>query len=85
MLFIETTPVEVIMVIITATLGMLSISIGMIGYFINELNWPFRILCIAGGLLMIYPGTVTDLMGVAILIIVYVVEKMRTGRRLKAQ
>ena len=81
MLFINTTALEVILVVITSTLGMLSISIGMIGYFIKDMGWPFRILCIAGGLLMIYPGTVTDLIGVAILVLVFVVEKLELGKK----
>ena len=81
MLFINTRPLDVILVIITSTLGMLSISIGMIGYFIKDMGWPFRILCIAGGLLMIYPGTVTDLIGVAILVLVFIVEKLELGKR----
>ena len=81
MLFIDTRPIDVILVVITSTLGMLSISIGMIGYFIKDMGLPFRILCVAGGLLMIYPGTVTDLIGVAILVTVFLVEKMELGRK----
>jgi len=74
MLFINTTALDVILVVVTATLGMLSISLGMIGYFRRELNWVFRLLCIAGGLLMIYPGLVTDLIGIAILAAIFVIE-----------
>ena len=37
---------------------------------------PLRILCVAGGLLMIYPGTVTDIIGIAILVAVYLLEKL---------
>ena len=76
MLFIDTTPFQVILVIITSTLGMLSISIGMIGYFLKDMGMPLRILCVAGGLLMIYPGTVTDIIGIAILVAVYLLEKL---------
>ena len=76
MLFIDTTPLQVILVIITSTLGMLSISIGMIGYFLKDMGMPLRILCVAGGLLMIYPGTVTDIIGIAILVAVYLLEKL---------
>ena len=81
MLFIDTRPIDVILVVITSTLGMLSISIGMIGYFIKDMGIPFRVLCVAGGLLMIYPGTVTDLIGVAILVVVFLVEKMELSKK----
>ena len=81
MLFINTTVLDVVLVVITSTLGMLSISLGMIGYFLKDMAWPFRILCVAGGLLMIYPGTVTDLIGIAILVAVFLVEKMELAKK----
>ena len=81
MLFINTTALDVIMVVVTSTLGMLSISIGMIGYFVKEMAWPFRILCVAGGLMMIYPGTVTDIIGIVILAAVFVVERLELKKK----
>ena len=81
MLFINTTAMDVIMVVVTSTLGMLSISIGMIGYFVKEMAWPFRILCVAGGLMMIYPGTVTDIIGIVILAAVFVVERLELKKK----
>lgn len=82
MLFIDINgPLDVVSVVITATLGMLSISIGMIGYFIKDMNWVFRIACIAGGLMMIYPGTVTDIIGVAILVASFAVQRLEVKNR----
>ena len=81
MLFINTTVLDVVLVVITSALGMLSISLGMIGYFIKDMGLPFRVLCVAGGLLMIYPGTLTDLIGVAILVVVFLVEKMELSKK----
>lgn len=80
MLFINTTLLEVAVVVVTATLGMLSISLGMIGYFIRDMAMPFRFLCVAGGLLMIYPGVVTDIIGIAILAVVFLTEKLEPVR-----
>lgn len=81
MLFINTTPLDVALVVVTATLGMLSISLGMIGYFLKDMNPVFRFLCVAGGLMMIYPGTVTDVIGVAILSAIFIIEKLELSRR----
>ena len=67
MLFINTTPVEVVMVIISSFVGMFLIAAGLMGYMLKDLNWPLRIISIAGGLLLIIPGTVTDVAGLAIL------------------
>ena len=81
MLFINTTVLDVVLVVITATLGMLSISIGMIGYFLRDMNTAFRVLCVAGGLLMIYPGVATDLVGVAILAAIFAIETMENRKK----
>ena len=38
----------------------------MEGYLIGNLNWFRRLLALVGGLMMIYPGTTTDLIGLAL-------------------
>jgi TRAP transporter 4TM/12TM fusion protein len=81
MLFINTTFLQVVLVILTSALGMLSISVGMIGYFVKEMAWPFRILCVAGGLLMIYPGPVPDIIGIVILVAVFVIERLELKKK----
>ena len=80
MLFINTKPLDVILVIITSTIGMLLIAIGMVGYFLRDTNMVLRIVCIAGGLLLIYPGTVTDLIGLAVLVAMYLLQKAENAR-----
>ena len=76
MLFIDTTPFEVIQVIITSFIGMFLVASGLMGYMLKDLNWPMRLICIAGGLCLIIPGTVTDLMGVAVLAVMIVIQMM---------
>ena len=51
----------------TALIGMWGVSIAMIGFCQNLLNWPQRIMFFAGGLCMIIPGGVTDAIGVVVL------------------
>ena len=70
MLFIDTTAVEVVMIVITSFLGMLSVAGGLEGYILREMNALERLLCIAGGLAMLYPGTLTDVIGIAIVAVV---------------
>ena len=79
MLFIDTTPFEVIQVIITSFIGMFLVASGLMGYMLKDLNWPMRLICIAGGLCLIIPGTVTDLMGVAVLAVMILIQMM--GRK----
>ncbi|MBR7146561.1 MAG: TRAP transporter large permease subunit, partial [Oscillospiraceae bacterium] len=80
MLFIDTKPIDVVMVVISSVLGMVAISIGMIGYFLRPVNPIFRAAVIAAGLLMVYPGTVTDLTGFAVLAALTVIQVMQNKK-----
>ena len=84
MLFIKTKPLDVISVVISSTLGMLLIAIGMVGYFLRDTNMLVRLGCVAGGLLLVYPGTVTDLIGLAVLVAVFLLQKAENARDKKA-
>lgn len=66
MLLIDTTIPEVIMICITSLVGICGISAALEGYFLGNMTWYERLLCLAGGLMMIFPGTTTDLMGFAL-------------------
>ena len=80
MLFIDTTPMEVVGVIVSSVLGMVAISIGMIGYFLRPVNPVFRAAVCAAGLLMVYPGTVTDVAGFAVLAALTVIQVMQNKK-----
>lgn len=66
MLLIDTTVPEVIMICITSLVGICGISAALEGYFLGNMAWYERLLCLAGGLMMIFPGTTTDLLGFAL-------------------
>ncbi len=66
MLFIDTTVFEVILIVITSLLGIFGVALGTQGYVFCKLAWPLRIFAALGGLCMLYPGLVTDLIGFAI-------------------
>ncbi|WP_317854689.1 TRAP transporter permease [Chakrabartyella piscis] len=67
LLFIDTTIPKVIMVIITSSAGMFSIAGGMIGFMLRDMKLPVRLLCLVTGLLLIYPSTMTDIIGLVII------------------
>ena len=71
-------------IVISATLGMASIASGFMGYLIHDLKWYSRIALIAGGLLMVIPGTVTDLAGLAILIVILLIQRAENKKEKKA-
>ncbi len=66
MLFIDTGVVGVVTIVVTSLVGLFGVAGGLEGYMFNHMN-PFqRILATVGGLCLIIPGTVTDLVGVVL-------------------
>ena len=84
MLLIDTTAVDVILITVTSLIGIASVSASMEGYIMGSLNWPQRILMLVGGLMMIYPGTMTDAIGIALSGAV-VIMKFVQNKKMKAQ
>ena len=68
MLFVDTTAVQVVMVVITSFVGMFGVAGALNGYLFRPMNPLVRILFAAGGLLMMYPGTATDIIGIVIFV-----------------
>jgi TRAP-type uncharacterized transport system fused permease subunit len=69
MLLIGTTAYTLIQNLITACCGMFGLGAAMIGYCLAPMSWWERIGFIIGGLMLIDPGTLTDIIGIAILAI----------------
>jgi TRAP transporter 4TM/12TM fusion protein len=67
MLWIGATWYAMIQTLITSCAGMTAIGAAMIGFFVAPMNWIERILFIVGGLLLVDPGTITDIMGLGLL------------------
>jgi len=66
LLFINTNAVEVISIIITSLIGIFGVALGTQGYLFVKIPVPFRILAAIGGLTLLYPGVVTDVIGLII-------------------
>ncbi len=41
-------------------------TVGIEGYFLRNMNWAERVIIVAGGLMTLYPGTLSDIVGAAI-------------------
>ncbi len=72
MLFVDTTALEVITICITSFIGIFGVSSSLEGYFLHHMRWYERILSAIGGLLLIYPGLITDSVGLGLVAIVFV-------------
>ena len=67
---------EIVLLVITALCGIYIISAGMEGYMFKHMSWLERILALAGGLCMVIPGIATDAIGLALIILVFVIQKI---------
>ncbi len=74
MLLINTTPMEVIQISVTALVGIFAVSASLEGYLLHKMPWYQRIVSIAGGLLLIDPGLVTDIVGIGLVAIIVVIQ-----------
>lgn len=75
MLFIDTTPIEVVMICVTSLLGIFGVSAGLSGYMLTNLNPLMRILSVAAGITLMIPGTVTDIVGLVLFVVVILAQK----------
>ncbi|MGE7665416.1 TRAP transporter permease [Ureibacillus composti] len=66
LLMIDVTFWEVAWVVFTAFMGMIAISAGIIGYWYRPINWIERLIVIAAGLAMVYPESLSDIIGLAV-------------------
>ncbi len=80
MLFIDTTPPEVVLICITSLVGIFAVSAALEGYLLHHLPVYQRLICLVGGLLLIYPGLVTDLIGVGLVAVVIVFQVLTTKK-----
>jgi TRAP-type uncharacterized transport system fused permease subunit len=74
MLFIDTTAGEVALICITSFVGIFGVSSALEGYFLHHMRWYERIVCVVGGLLLIYPGVLTDVIGLGMVAVVLVAQ-----------
>ncbi len=68
---------EVVLIAITALIGMFGLGVGVEGYYESKLNILQRLMAAAGGLLLIIPGLVTDGAGLVLIALVVFWQKMQ--------
>ena len=71
MLLIDVTAFGIIQIVITSLVGIFGVAAAMNGYLFKKLEWPFRVLICIGGLLMMDPTAITDVIGIVIFAAVF--------------
>ena len=77
LLFVDATPLPRIQAVITALVGVYLLSMFTIGYYKGTLNWPLRFLACLGAMGLLTPGTMTDIMGVCVLVFIHLWQRFR--------
>ena len=69
-----------ILAVASAAIGTVMLSGGLEGWLLAKQRWIERILCVAAGLLLLYPGTITDIIGLCASVVLIVVQVSRNKR-----
>ena len=67
----------IVSTIVSSSIGVVALSAGLMGWFLKRATYLERAMLIAGALLLIKPGLYTDAVGLVLLIIVFIVQKLR--------
>ncbi|MBE6716328.1 MAG: TRAP transporter fused permease subunit [Ruminococcaceae bacterium] len=74
MLFIDAGIFDIISIIITSFVGIYAVAAGMEGYMNVKLPWWQRILTLAGGFMLIVPETITDIIGISLVVAIIIIQ-----------
>ena len=67
--------------IVTAIFGLVGIGAGFIGYLNGPVNPILRIVSLAGGLCLVIPGTLTDIIGIVMIALVYIITRISAKKK----
>ncbi|HOV37445.1 MAG TPA: TRAP transporter permease [Spirochaetales bacterium] len=76
-LLIGATPLRIVQVLTTSLVGMLGVGAAMEGYLLGPAKLWERLLYLAGGLLLIDPGFVTDIIGIVLILTAIMLQRIR--------
>ena len=85
LLFVDCTAVQAIQAVVTSLIGVFGVAAGLRGYIFSNLKVWQRLLIIAGGLCLVYSGTLTDIIGIVLVIGVCALSKVFAKKDLPAQ
>ena len=80
LLFIDVEPFYMAQAICTALIGVFLLAMFTIGYFKAHLAWYMRVLAYVGAICLLIPGTMSDLFGLAVLGVIYVMQTAKAKK-----
>lgn len=81
MLFINVEgPLQVVQIVVSSLIGLYGVAAALNGYLYRKINPLLRVVLVAGGLGMMVPGTITDVVGLVLVVAVVVYQRMMAKR-----
>ena len=79
LLFVDSTIVQITLATASAFVGVIAAAIAMQGYLLRPMNMAIRILFFAGSCCLIFPGVLTDLAGLGVILGAWAFQKYGAG------
>ena len=73
-------PFQVVQIVLSALIGLFGVAAALNGFLYRPINFLFRLALVAGGLSMMIPGTLTDVIGLAVVVAVVVLQRLAAKR-----
>lgn len=83
LLFIDVVPLQMVQSIITALLGVFLLSMFTIGFFKAAMPWYLRVIALVGALGLLIPGTMSDVGGLAVFALIFVLQTAKAKKLAK--
>lgn len=80
MLFIDASFLQIVEIILTSLLGIFGVAACMNGHLFKSIPWPFRIILGVAGIMTMYPTVSSDIVGLAIMSVVVIVQYLLAKR-----
>ncbi|MFD1204743.1 MULTISPECIES: TRAP transporter permease [Sporosarcina] len=77
LVFVDATPVKLLLSILTAFIGMIGVSSAVIGYFIRNSRLWERIVLFGAGILLIVPELLSSTIGILLIVIIWAIQRSR--------
>lgn len=77
LVLVDFSPLKLILALVTAVLGMVAVSSAMMGFFVKNSKIWERCVLLIGGLMLIVPQIVSGIVGIALIIVIWFIQKQR--------
>ena len=73
-------PFQVVQIVLSSLVGLFGVAAALNGFLYRPINPLFRLALVAGGLSMMIPGTLTDVIGLAVVVAVVLLQRAAAKR-----